>query len=195
MATNTEELKKLKKELNELKKLLAQATETSVNQNNNVPMNNDRDILFTSLYPGILNLSTEGNGVGDIYTFNEFGSELNIPYQEARQIIRKNRRFATEGYFFISDDDIIKSERLESDYKTILDKNKILNLFEVSGDKFRKIFENMTGAQQDILHQIVVKKLKNNENVDMNVVYVINETLKCDVLDESKNDKKLEEKE
>nr|DAK84764.1 MAG TPA: hypothetical protein [Caudoviricetes sp.] len=210
MATNTDEIKKLKKEiqnfksvkeeneelkkeLEEIKKMLS--NNISTNQANAPIIINDteRDVLFTSLYPGILNLSTEGNGKGEIYSFQHFGEEQNIPYSQARQIIKNNKNFIVDGFVFISDDDIIKTERLEDKYKKILDKSSLLELFEMNRKEFKNIFENMTKSQKEIIHRIVAEKINKKEDVDANIIAIINEILHCDIMAEIENGKDLEE--
>ena len=88
----------------------------------------DRDIVFISLCNHILNLSTEPNGGGEIYTFTEFGEEQSIPYSDAKRIIKSNKSFIQGGKCYIADDELIKSERLVNDYKKILSKDSLLEL-------------------------------------------------------------------
>ena len=228
MATNTEEIKKLKKEFKGLKDSLQEildivktsAVESSANKEDSdevgklkkeiddfkatldsinkssspepiIINKEERDVLFTSLYPGMLNLSTDRNGQGEVYTFNEFGEEKNIPYAQARQIIKNNRHFITGGLVFINDDDIIKVDRLENDYKKILDKDSILKLFNSDKEKFSKVYNNMTTLQKEILHTIIVKRMAKGKNVDYNIVKVIDDDLHCDIASEVENGKNL----
>lgn len=214
MATNTDEIKKLKKQIKELKDIaeekeqmkqekeqmkqeieeLKKIIKASFAQPQEIISNNqDRDILFTSLYPGILNLSTEGYGKGDVFTFEKFGEEVNIPYSQARQIIRNNKSFITGGLVFISDDEIIKSERLTNDYKKILNKEKLLKTFEMNKNEFKDIFEAMTDSQKEILHQTMINRLVAGKDVDMNMVSIVNNAMNCDILKEVNDGKGLTE--
>ena len=201
MATNTDEIKSLKKnikkiteekeelvkEIEEIKKMLASANSVQQTQTPIIINDSDRDVLFTSLYPGLLNLSTEGYGNGDIYTFDHFGDEQNIPYSHAKQIIRNNKSFITGGYVFINDDELVRSERLESQYKKILNKEKILKTFSLNKTEFKQVFENMTDAQKEILRQVVTRKMSDGQDVDMNIVDMINKELNCNIGEEIKN--------
>lgn len=207
MATNTDEIKKLKKqikdlqadinekeqlkqEIEELKKTIAN---NSIVSQGIVVSNQDRDILFTSLCPGILNLSTEGYGKGEVYTFEKFGEEINIPYSQARQIIKNNKSFITGGLVFINDDEIIASERLVNEYKKILNKDKMLKIFEANRTEFKSVFGAMTDSQKEVLHQIIVQRLLENKDVDMNIVYIVNEAMNCDIMKEVESGKGLTE--
>ena len=201
MATNTDEIKSLKKNIKKIteekeelvkekkkkKKMLASANSVQQSQTPIIINDSDRDVLFTSLYPGLLNLSTEGYGNGDIYTFDHFGDEQNIPYSHAKQIIRNNKSFITGGYVFINDDELVRSERLESQYKKILNKEKILETFSLNKAEFKQVFENMTDAQKEILRQVVTRKMSDGQDVDMNIVDMINKELNCNIGEEIKN--------
>ena len=57
----------------------------------------ERDVVFISLCNHILNLSTEPNGGGTIYTFTELGEEQAIPYSDARKKIKNNKVIVTVG--------------------------------------------------------------------------------------------------
>lgn len=143
----------------------------------------ERDIVFISLCNHILNLSTEPNGGGTVYTFTEFGEEQAIPYSEARKIIKNNKSFIKGGKCYIADDKIINAEHLANEYKKILGKDELLDLLSSDRVKFRSIFDAMTDTQKEIFRDVVVDKLSQDKNsVDMNIVQYINESLNIDIL-------------
>lgn len=145
--------------------------------------NGERDINFISLCNHILNLSTEPNGGGVVYTFYSFGEEQPIPYSDARKIIKNNKSFIRGGKCYITDDEIIKAEHLTTDYKKILNKDELLELLFADRNKFKNIFDAMTDMQKDIFKDVVVDKLSEDKSsVDMNIVQYINESLDIDIL-------------
>lgn len=183
-STKTSESKKIKeleKTISDLNAMVQVLMKQGALNSNSV---GERDVLFISLCNHILNLSTEPNGGGTIYTFTEFGEEQSIPYSDARRLIRNNRKFIKGGKCYIADDDIIEAEHLTSDYKKILDKDALLDLLGADRTKFKKLFDNLTDTQKDIFKDIVVDRLiKNRNSVDMNIVQYVNDTMKTNLMD------------
>lgn len=183
-STKTSEAKKIKeleKTILDLNAMVQVLMKQGALNSNSV---GERDVLFISLCNHILNLSTEPNGGGTIYTFTEFGEEQSIPYSDARKLIRNNRKFIKGGKCYIADDDIIEAEHLTSDYKKILDKDALLDLLGADRTKFKKLFDNLTDTQKDIFKDIVVDRLiKNRNSVDMNIVQYVNDTMKTNLMD------------
>lgn len=180
--TSAKRVKELEKTVADLTAMVQSLLMKDMAANNSVN-NVDRDVIFISLCNHILNLSTEPNGAGTVYTFTSFGEEQPIPYSDARRIIRSNKSFIRGGKCYIADDDIIKAEHLTNDYKKILNKDELLDLLSVDRTKFKEIFDTMTDFQKEIFRDVVVEKLyKDKNSVDMNIVQYINESLGIDIL-------------
>lgn len=180
--SDAKKIKKLEKTIADLNNMVQLLVKQGVNgtvSNNS----GDRDVSFISLCNHILNLSTEPNGGGVIYTFNEFGEEQSIPYSDARRIIKNNKSFIKGGKCYIADDEIIATEHLTNDYKKILSKDDILNLLSYDRNKFQSIFNAMTLTQKEIFRDVVVERLSKDKNsVDMNIVQYLNDSLGIDIL-------------
>ena len=151
----------------------------------------DREVSFVSLHPGILNLSTEGNGQGQVYTFEEFGQVHKVPYSEAKLILKNQAHFAKDGYFYIDDAELIKSSQLSTAYKTILDQSGFENLFTCNQDTFDKVFKGIPKVQQESFANLIALKLYKKESVDMNIVMKVGEITKRDLISESKGDREI----
>lgn len=155
---------------------------------------NNKDVTVTSLTVGQLNLSTEGYGQGEIYTFEHIGEEQSIPLEDLKKIIKNNKSFVEGGNFFINDDEVVKSQKLTNVYKKLLSYDEMLGLFNKDRAAFEKVFSGMTENQKENLKRIIFEKLNENEkSVDMNIVQVINEDMNIDIMDEFRNQKKLSE--
>ena len=177
---DSKRIKELEKTVSDLNNMIALLMKQTANSS---VSSGDRDIVFISLCNHILNLSTEPNGGGEIYTFTEFGEEQSIPYSDAKRIIKSNKRFIRGGKCYIADDELIKSEHLVNDYKKILSKDSLLELLSAERTKFPAIFDAMTDTQKELFRDIVVDKLSKSKNsVDMNIVQYINESLNIDIL-------------
>lgn len=186
--TDSAEVKNLKKQIEELKNMVLGNMGNS--NNTSIDMENE-DIIFISLYPGILNLTSTFNGTPIEYTFTYFGEEKNIPYIEAKALIRQNTRFISGGLVYIDSPEFIKKERLATHYKNIINKDTMLGLFELDKSSFEKIFSSIPKMQQEVFARLVEKKIANNEDIDMNIVQSINLTLKIDIMTNINNGKDL----
>lgn len=190
--SDAKQIKEMKKTIEELSKMVTFLMSQNNNVNNNAVNTTDRDVLFISLCNHTLNLSTEPNGSGDIYTFTHFGEEQNIPYYDARKIIKSNKSFIKGGKCYIADDDIVASEHLQDDYKKILSKKSLLELLTSDRNTFENIFNNMTEMQKNIFKDIIVEKLiKNKNSVDMNIVQYVGDSLNVDIMNDVKYNKEL----
>lgn len=146
----------------------------------------DKEEEVTSLTHGILNLATEGNGVGTIYRFESFGETQLIPLPDLKLIIKNNREFAQDGRFYFKNETLIKSSGLTGIYKRIIDKNLFEELFSLPRDAFAKIFTDLTEIQKNTFSELISTKIFKKEDIDMNMVAVVSEIIGKDILNEAK---------
>jgi len=130
-------------------------------------------IKVMSLTNHRLTLSTEGFGNGTVFNFINYGQVQSILYEDLAKIIHNNERFAKEGYFFIMDSRVIKIHNLENEYSKILDKNKIDNILNMDVDSVRTLLRNTTPHIKNTIASMVIEKLTNSEDIDLNKVRVI----------------------
>jgi len=155
---------------------------------------NNKDVSVTSLTVGLLNLSTEGYGAGEIYTFHNIGEEQTIPLEDLKKIIKNNKSFVEGGNIFINDDEVVKSQKLTNVYKKLLSYDEIQGLFNKDRRAFEKVFTNMTKNQKETLKRIVFEKLnKDDKSVDMNIVQVMNDDMNINIMDDFRNQQKMAE--
>ena len=77
--SDAKRIKELEKTISDLDALVKMLMKQNASVSN-MGTDGERDVVFISLCSHILNLSTESNGGGTIYTFNEFGEGQAIPY-------------------------------------------------------------------------------------------------------------------
>ncbi|MCI6457208.1 MAG: hypothetical protein MSA56_05860 [Clostridium sp.] len=196
ITVSKEEYENLLNQMKEMQTMFAQMTSQQQPVQNITQYigENNKDVIVTSLTVGQLNLSTEGYGQGEIYTFEHIGEEQSIPLEDLKKIIKNNKSFVEGGNFFINDDDVVKSQKLTNIYKKLLSYDEMLDLFNKDRSVFEKVFANMTANQKETLKRIIFEKLNENEkSVDMNIVQVINDNLGIDIMDDFRNQKKLSE--
>lgn len=204
MATNTKtksnntvskkEVEQMRKQMEDMQALIIQLTGSAFNQAQNSSNNNgnNRDVTLTSLTVGELNLSTEGYGQGEVYTFKHYGEEQAIPYEDLKKIIKNNKRFIDGGNVFINDEEVVKEQKLTNVYKKLLSYEQMEKIFEEDRKTFEEIFRNMTKNQKETLKGIIFDRLNENaKSVDMNIVQILNDDMNIDIMNDFKNQKEL----
>ena len=197
-SSNTVELEKLKKENEDLKSQLKMileklsAQEENVKAEDNLTHSQD-EIVYKEINPlklinvvsltdGGVSLRTAPNG-GKIFRFDKFGHSIPITYTDLQDVIATDRAFIEDGSVYICDEDVVKNNYLEDVYSRFLTVNMINNIFSFSTDKIIDMVTNTTETIQESIISIIVKKINNNEYVDMNKVDAIGKSCKksCDI--------------
>jgi hypothetical protein len=137
-----------------------------------------------SLTHGLLNLTTEGNGKGTLYEFKEFGETQKVPTSDLKMILKNNKQFALDGRFYITNPALIKANNLTGAYKNIVKHDIFNELFSLPKASFLKTFESMPEIQQKVFADLLMSKAYNNEEVDLNIVGMVGEILKRDLMQE-----------
>lgn len=196
-STNTvskKEVEQMRQQMEDMQKLIIQLTGKAFDQSQNVQYVNDsnRDVTLTSLTVGELNLSTEGYGQGEVYTFSHYGEQQTVPYEDLKKLIKNNKRFIEGGNVFINDEEVVKEQKLVNVYKKLLSYEQIEKVFSEDKGTFEKIYQSMTQNQKETLKGIIFDKLnKDEKSVDMNIVQILNDDMNIDIMNDYRNQKKL----
>ena len=196
-STNTvskKEVEQMRQQMEDMQKLIIQLTGKAFDQSQNVQYVNDsnRDVTLTSLTVGELNLSTEGYGQGEVYTFSHYGEQQTVPYEDLKKLIKNNKRFIEGGNVFINDEEVVKEQKLANVYKKLLSYEQIEKIFSEDKGTFEKIYQSMTQNQKETLKGIIFDKLnKDEKSVDMNIVQILNDDMNIDIMNDYRNQKKL----
>lgn len=188
------EVEQMRKQMEDMQKLIIQLTGQTFDKTQNVQYINDnnKDVTLTSLTVGELNLSTEGYGQGEVYTFSHYGEQQAVPYDDLKKLIKNNKRFFEGGNVFINDEEVVKEQKLVNVYKKLLSYEQMEKIFSEDRDVFEEIYKGMTGNQKETLKGIIFDKLNENEkSVDMNIVQILNEDMGIDIMSDFKAQKKL----
>lgn len=196
-STNTvskKEVEQMRKQMEDMQNLIIQLTGKAFGETQNVQYVNDnnKDVTLTSLTVGELNLSTEGYGQGEVYTFSHYGEQQTVPYEDLKKLIKNNKRFIEGGNVFINDEEVVKEQKLANVYKKLLSYEQIEKIFSEDKGTFEKIYQSMTQNQKETLKGIIFDKLnKNEKSVDMNIVQILNDDMGIDIMNDYRNQKKL----
>lgn len=176
--TTQELLKKfeeLQKQLTELKaENNALKDNTQIEDNDNTEeLTSDTDITVISQTVGKLVISTEGNGIGTVYRFEEFGEVQDIPFGDLKDIVKNKPRFAKEGAYFICNPQAVKKLRLGNQYKNLIDDKTFVNLFDKDAKTIIALYESAPKMQQEQVVSLIQDRLDNGLEVDGNVLIKI----------------------
>lgn len=172
----------LLKKFEELQKQLAELKaendalkdNTQVEDNDKVEeLTSDTDITVISQTVGKLILSTEGNGMGTVYRFEEFGEVQDIPFGDLKDIVKHKPRFAKEGAYFICNPQAVKKLRLGTQYKNLIDDKTFTNLFDKDAQTIVALYELAPKMQQEQVISLIEDRLANKLEVDGNVLIKI----------------------
>jgi hypothetical protein len=193
------ELEESKTELQELKKMILNLTQTqkaeaicndSKNKIDDEFENYDdlmpeislqKPIKVMSLTHGGLNLKTSNDSSATVFRFEFVGDTKPIIYNDLIKIISTQSVFFREGYAVVLDKDVIKAHYLEDAMKKVLTKKTLDNILSYDENKMIEIYTNTTKQLQDTIIDLVLDKLVKNEYVDRNKVSVLNDLCKQDL--------------
>lgn len=130
-------------------------------------------IKVMSLLDHTLVLSTQGFGKGKIFKFNKFGEIKTIVYADLAEIIHHQQSFVERGDFYIFDKAVVRRHGLSEYYKKILTKEIIENILSYATSDVVSIFKNATLSNQDTIVSILMRKIRANEEIDLNKVDAI----------------------
>lgn len=168
---NTNDIDQLKLQLAELQALvkeLQKEKKEKPDDSDKVSLGNYVKVM--SLEPNILNLSTGGNGKGNIFTFKRFGEVKRILYDDLVKIMEAHRNFLEQGKFYIMKKEVIQAHGLDDLYEKILPKEKIEKI--INGDNQTdavNFFLSATDSQQDMICNMFIKKIYDGQEVDLNL--------------------------
>lgn len=190
-----EENKMLKSQVNEilnlLKDLNEKKSEPQVNVANDfeeeehtfVDISPLKPIKVISLSDGGVNLKTTNDGNAKVFRFDKFGHVATITYADLQDCIATCRPFIEDGTVYICDKDVVRNNYLDEYYKHFLTVDTINNILSFPQSKIVDMVKNTTPTIQDTLIDLMVKKINNNENVDMNKIDAIGKAcaVPCDI--------------
>lgn len=190
-----EENKMLKSQVNEilnlLKDLNEKKSEPQVNVANDfeeeehtfVDISPLKPIKVISLSDGGVNLKTTNDGNAKVFRFDKFGHVATITYADLQDCIATCRPFIEDGTVYICDKDVVRNNYLDEYYKHFLTVDTMNNILSFPQNKIVDMVKNTTPTIQDTLIDLMVKKINNNENVDMNKIDAIGKAcaVPCDI--------------
>lgn len=151
-------------------------------------INGDTEVVVISQFMGKLVISTEGNGIGTVYRFEEFGDIQDIPFSDLKEIVKNKPNFAKEGLFYIANDKAVKKLRLTKEYEHIINSDLFAHLLDEKSDVIIKAYKDAPKLQQEQIVAMIDERLANNKEVDGNVLVKIGKLCGRDFLRVTEDD-------
>jgi hypothetical protein len=190
---NDELLKKLEEMQKQLADLKAENESLKTKQvedktEDEEEINGDTEVVVISQFMGKLVISTEGNGIGTVYRFEEFGDVQDIPFSDLKEIVKNKPNFAKEGLFYIANDKAVKKLRLTKEYEHIINNDLFAHLLDEKSDVIIKAYKDAPKLQQEQIVAMIDERLAANKDVDGNVLVKIGKLCGRDFLRVTEDD-------
>lgn len=142
-----------------------------------------KKIKVISLVQGILNLSTEPDGQGRVYTFNKYSDSRMIRFDDLNDIISNYPVATEEGYFYITNKDVVKYFDLEEEYSKIYTKEMIDGIIKLQTDSDVDFLLGMNKDLRESTIMAIAERINSGERMDYNNLRRIKDEINVDIED------------
>ena len=164
---------------------------TIIQQNNGL---SGKKIKVVNLMHNALNLSTEPDGMGRVFTFNEYGDSRLIKYDDLADIVAAYPNTMEGGLAYICDKEVVESLGLTEEYEKLFDKATMDKVVKLKEESDLELFLGMNRNLQESTARKVAERLNANERVDYNYINIIKEKTGIDIEEIAKNLKDFDKK-
>lgn len=161
-------IKSMKEEINTLKSQQISQPQIIVQQS----ANNDltRTVKVTSLIGNTYFLSTQPNGRGASFRFDNYGDSLNIKFTDMQSILQVYGKQFEEGYAVLGSQQDYEDLGVGYMYDMVLSKDKFDKLLQLKSENDVDIILNFSDDMLDNVLRIIADKIKNGANYDYNII-------------------------
>ena len=191
MAQIEEQNKKMAELQSQINNQQPQST-TIIQQTNNGL--SGKKIKVVNLMHNPLNLSTEPNGMGRVFTFREYGDSRLIKYDDLADIVAAYPNTMEGGLAYICDKEVVESLGLAEEYEKLFDKATMDKVVKLREESDLELFLGMNKDLQESTARTVAERLNANERVDYNYINIIKEKTGIDIEEIAKNLKDFDKK-
>ena len=147
---------------------------TIIQQNNGL---GGKKVKVVNLMHNPLNISTEPNGMGRVYSFREYGESRLIKYDDLADIVASYPNTMEGGLAYICDKEVVESLGLAEEYQKLFDKKTMDKIIWLREESDLNLFLGMDKNLQESTAQKIAELVNANEKIDMNYIKTIkNET-------------------
>lgn len=195
-----------------IKKLMAQLEEQNAKmaemqkqiENNNQPqtvvVNNENNsirgkkVKVVNLMQNPLNISTEQNGNGRVYSFKNYGDSRLIKFDDLADIVASYPYTMEHGLAYICDKEVVEELGLADDYAKLFDKERMDKVVKLREESDLDLFLGMDINLQESAARRIAELINANERMDYNYLRTIKEKTGIDIEAIAKELKELQRK-
>lgn len=156
----------------------AQTPTTIIQQSNGL---NSKKVKVINLMHNPLNISTEPNGRGRVYTFKNYGDTKLIKYDDLVEIISSYPNTMEKGCAYICDKEAVESLGLSEEYNNLFDKETMDKIMWLREETDLDLFLGMDRNLQESMALEIAKLLNANERIDYNYLREIKNKTGIDI--------------
>ena len=195
-----------------IKKLMAQLEEQNAKmvemqkqiENNNQPqtvvVNNENNsirgkkVKVVNLMQNPLNISTEQNGNGRVYSFKNYGDSRLIKFDDLADIVASYPYTMEHGLAYICDKEVVEELGLADDYAKLFDKERMDKVVKLREESDLDLFLGMDINLQESAAKRIAELINANERMDYNYLRIIKEKTGIDIEEIARELKDLQRK-
>lgn len=193
-------IKKLMAQLEEQNAKMAEMQKQIDNKSQTVVVNADNNAIrgkkvkVVNLMQNPLNLSTEPNGMGRIFTFNKYGDSKLIKFDDLADIVASYPYTMEHGLAYICDKEVVEELGLTDDYAKLFDKEKMDKVVKLREESDLDLFLGMDINLQESAAKRIAELINANEKMDYNYLRTIKEKTGIDIEEIAKELRELQRK-
>ena len=195
-----------------IKQLMAQIEEQNAKmaemqkqiENNNQPqtvvVNNENNsirgkkVKVVNLMQNPLNISTEQNGNGRVYSFKNYGDSRLIKFDDLADIVASYPYTMEHGLAYICDKEVVEELGLADDYAKLFDKERMDKVVKLREESDLDLFLGMDINLQESAARRIAELINANERMDYNYLRIIKEKTGIDIEEIARELKDLQRK-
>ena len=181
------------KKMAEMQSQINNQPQTTIIQQSNNGLSGKK-VKVVNLMHNPLNLSTEPNGMGRVFTFREYGDSRLIKYDDLADIVAAYPNTMESGCAYICDKEVVESLGLTEEYEKLFDKATMDRVVRLREDSDLELFLGMSKDLQESTARTIAERINANERVDYNYIKIIKDNTGIDIEEIAKNLKDFDKK-
>lgn len=173
------ENEQLRKENEEIKKQAVSVTAT--------PINGSKKVKCVNMLHNPLNVSTEPDGQGRVYTFDGYGKYRRIKFNDLADIVACYPNTMENGYLYICDPQTVEELGLSEDYESVYTDEMVNTVCEMQTENAVDMFVGMKPSLQESTAIEIAKNINDGKAVDLNCVAKVKVACGVDIVEIAEN--------
>lgn len=178
----------------EMQKQIENSKSQTVIVNNENNAIRGRKVKVVNLMQNPLNISTEPNGGGRIFSFTRYGESRLIKFDDLADIVSAYPYTMEHGLAYICDKEVVEELGLADDYAKLFDKETMDKVVWLREEADLELFLGMDKNLQESAAKRVAELINANERMDYNYLRTIKENTGIDIEAIAKELKDLQRK-